>query len=46
MQLDIAKCKDLLKSTPLGGLILLTFRKITARIPLQSQKWVPKRPFL
>ena len=35
-QLDAVTCKDLLKSDPLGGLIALIFRKITARIPLQS----------
>ena len=35
-QLDAVKRKDSLKSDSLGGLIVLSFRKITARIPLQS----------
>ena len=45
-QLDAEKCKDLLKSNPPGGLLPLSSRQITARIPHQSQKWVPKCPFL
>ena len=36
IRLDTVKRKDLLKSTPSRGLIALSNRKITARIPLQS----------
>ena len=44
--LDAAQGKDLLKPYPFIGLIPLPCRKVTARIPHQSQKWVPKCPFL
>ena len=37
-QLETKKCKDLLKSTPLGCLMALTARYITARIPHPSSK--------
>ena len=35
--LDVVKGKDLLKPYVLGGLIELPCRKVTARIPLQSE---------
>jgi len=37
-QLDAEKCKDLLKTHPIGGLMPLSARQITARIPHPSSK--------